>query len=392
MNEWEDQNNLAAFFTPGALADLGYGGPTTFLGRTGEGDNVQFQNQIAPEFAQWLAQNGYRLSGTMAPGNGNAVANILSSSGAPVRSAGYSDGGGIFDYLPAIGSAAVLGAGAYGLAGAGASAGVPIGNGAFLGEGIASGIPAWDAAAGIGAGGAAGAGTVGPGIAGSLGGASGAGGSAIGSAGGNVLGQLGAAGGAGMGWADLVGGLLGSGAQIYGANQAADSMGEATKQANDLQKYMYDTTRGDNMPALAARNSGLEMMRSLLADPSTITKDPGYQFGLSEGTKTLNNGAAARGMTYSGAQGKALQRYGQDYAGTKLDQSFNRLSALASGGQPGAGTIASAGANYGNTVGNNITNQGNVNAMPYIVGGNALGNTINGLTAYGSRNGWWGKP
>ena len=133
-------------------------------------------------------------------------------------------------------------------------------------------------------------------------------------------------------------------------------------------------------------------MQSLLSDPSSLTTQPGYQFGLNEGTKTLNNGAAARGMTYSGAQGKALQRFGQDYAGTKLDASINRLSALASGGQPGASTSANAAQNYGTAVGNNLSAMGNANAAQYLVNGNAAGNALNGLSAYGQRQGWWGTP
>lgn len=189
----------------------------------------------------------------------------------------------------------------------------------------------------------------------------------------------------------LGGQALSVGSQMYGANKAAGAMSDATNKANDLARYAYDTTRADNAPALAARNSALSQMQALLSDPSTITKQPGYQFGMDQGTKTLNNGAAARGMTYSGAQGKALQRYGQDYAGTKLDASFNRLSSLAGAGQPGAGTIAAATGNYGNTVGANINQQGEVNAEKYLVGGNALGTAVNGLTAYGERKGWW-KP
>ena len=201
----------------------------------------------------------------------------------------------------------------------------------------------------------------------------------------------------GIPWADIVGALAGpllsTGAQLYGANQASNAMQAATTQANDLQRYTYDTTRADNAPALAARNSALTQMQALLKDPSSLTSQPGYQFGLNEGTKTLNSGAAARGMTYSGAQGKALQRFGQDYAGTKLDASFNRLSSLANGGAQGAWQTGTAAANYGNNVGNNLTNQGNANAMPYMIGANAFGDAVNGLSAYGNRAGWWGsKP
>lgn len=190
-------------------------------------------------------------------------------------------------------------------------------------------------------------------------------------------------------WGQIGSQALSLGSQLYGSNQAANQMQAATTQANDLQKYTYDTTRADNAPALAARNSALSQMQALLKDPSTLTQQPGYQFSLNEGTKALNSGAAARGMTYSGAQGKALQRYGQDYAGTKLDASFNRLSSLANAGQPGAGQIGAATANYGNNVGANTMQQGDANAMKYLVGGNALGTAVNGLTAYGQQKGWW---
>jgi hypothetical protein len=179
---------------------------------------------------------------------------------------------------------------------------------------------------------------------------------------------------------------------MIGANMAGKAQADATGKANDLQRYMYDTTRADSMPALSARNNALTQIQSLLADPSSLTKDPGYAFGLSQGQKTLANGAAARGMTYSGAQGKALQRYGQDYAGTKLDQSVNRLSSLANIGQAGASTIANAGGNYANQTANNLTALGDARAAQYMVNSNAIGNAVNGLTAYGQKQGWWGTP
>jgi hypothetical protein len=211
------------------------------------------------------------------------------------------------------------------------------------------------------------------------------------------LGTVGAAGGGAAGtsfWGGLakaaIPAAISTGVQMIGANQAAKAQQAATNQANNLQKYVYDTTRQDNMPALQARNSALQQMQSLLSDPSTLTSQPGYQFGMDQGTRAVNNGAAARGMTYSGAAGKALTKFGQDYAGTKLNDSFNRLSALAGAGQPGAGTIAGAGSQYGQTVGNNLTAMGDANAAKYIVGGNAIGNAVNGLTAYGQRQGWWG--
>lgn len=286
-----------------------------------------------------------------------------------------------------------------GLGGAGSTA---IGNGAFLGEAAAGGLgSAGTAGAGLGAGGAGmtagglgGAGTIaGSGmVAPTLGGSAGLG-AGLGTAGGTAGTAAGAA-GTGSFWGGLakaaIGPAISTGVQLFAANKAAGAQRDATTQANNLQKYVYDTNRADNMPALQARNSALQQMQALLSDPSSLTTQPGYQFGLDQGTKTLQNGAAARGMTYSGAQGKALQRFGQDYAGTKLDQSFSRLSNLAQGGQPGANAVGSAATNYGNNVSNNLTAMGDANAAKYIVGGNAIGNAVNGLTAYGQRQGWWG--
>ena len=226
----------------------------------------------------------------------------------------------------------------------------------------------------------------------------GAAGGGIGAAGGAAgLGAAaGAAGGGGSFWGALgkaaIGPAISAGAQMIGANMGGKALSDATGKANDLQRYMYDTTRADNMPALSARNNALTQIQSLLADPSSLTKDPGYAFGLNQGQKTLANGAAARGMTYSGAQGKALQRYGQDYAGTKLDQSVNRLSSLANIGQAGASTIANAGGNYANQTANNLTALGDARAAQYMVNSNAIGNAVNGLTAYGQKQGWWGTP
>jgi len=196
-----------------------------------------------------------------------------------------------------------------------------------------------------------------------------------------------------MGMAANVGApLLGTAAQMYAGNKALGGAKDATNQANDLQRYMYDTTRADNMPALDARNSALASIKALLADPSSITKDPSYGFQLGEGQKRLENGAAARGMTYSGQQGKALQRYGQDFAGTKLDESFNRLSRLAGLGESGAGRIAGAGSSYASNTGNNL--MGLADARSEVAFGNArqFGNALNGMTAYGNKNGWWNTP
>jgi hypothetical protein len=187
--------------------------------------------------------------------------------------------------------------------------------------------------------------------------------------------------------------LVSYGVAKMGANasqRAADTQAGAADRASQLQNDQFQRTREDNAPLLGARNDALSQIQNLLKNPQGITNDPGYQFGMDQGARALNSGAASRGMTYSGAAGKALSRFGQDYAGTKLDASYNRLSNLAGLGQVGANNNMQAGMNYANNVGNNMMGAANVNAAAGISNGNRWGNALNQVSAYGDRNGWFG--
>lgn len=340
-----------------------------------------------------------------------------------------------------------------GLAGAGAAGGAAAGNGAFLGEGAASGVPAWDAGAGLGGMGGSGipaytqAAGYGQQYGGMLADASGASpytaaaggdgaflggygdlaagggvdnvgayltsGAAEGSTIGNALtGAGGAAGAVGAGTtagtiggigsavgglsklAGGSGGLLNLGGNLlnsylgYNASQnAAEAQQRSAAEANALAKYMYDTTRADNMPALQARNTGLTGYQNLLQNPGQITQDPGYQFGFQQGQAGYDNSGAARGMRLSGAQAKALTRFGNDYGQTKYNESLNRYGNLAGLGQTGTSTIAQSGQNYANTAGQNITGAGNAAASGYIGGANAItGGISNFLKGWNEQN------
>ena len=201
-------------------------------------------------------------------------------------------------------------------------------------------------------------------------------------------------------------GAAGAVGQASAAKKAASAQERAAAESTRLQKEMFDQQVAMQEPFRQAGITGQNRMMDLMGlsgnagaegygryardfGMNDFQADPGYAFRLAEGNKALERSAAARGMVLSGSMFKGLQRYGQDYAGTKLDASFNRLSSLANAGQPGAGQIGAATANYGNNVGANTMNQGDANAMKYLVGGNALGTAVNGLTAYGERKGWW---
>lgn len=69
----------------------------------------------------------------------------------------------------------------------------------------------------------------------------------------------------------------------------------------------------------------------------------GYQFGLNQGMQSINGNAAASGLLGSGATGKALESYGQNYADTQYGNYTNQLQQLLNSGNQSAGILAGAG-------------------------------------------------
>ena len=65
---------------------------------------------------------------------------------------------------------------------------------------------------------------------------------------------------------------------------------------------------------------------SLSFDPSSVdvTQDPGYATRLKAGTTALDTSAGAKGSLFSGAQQKALLKYGQEQGSQEYDKAYNR--------------------------------------------------------------------
>lgn len=91
---------------------------------------------------------------------------------------------------------------------------------------------------------------------------------------------------------------------------------------------------------------------------------PGYQFGLDQGNKSVQTSAAARGGLYSGAAMKALQRYGNDYADQQgFTPYMNRIASAAGIGQTNpVGSLTSAAGQYGQNAGGLMQNAANARA------------------------------
>lgn len=130
---------------------------------------------------------------------------------------------------------------------------------------------------------------------------------------------------------------LGAGAySLYGASQLPGMMNKLAMQSDPFGPY---------------RAGYAQQLQALQADPSSITKMPGYTAGL----EAVQRSMAAQGYTGSGNMMAALSKYGQDF----YQQQFSNLSSLA-----GAGVNPAAGAQ--------IAGQGMIGGMQSTMGGLAL--------------------
>lgn len=188
----------------------------------------------------------------------------------------------------------------------------------------------------------------------------------------------------------VVGGVVASESAKAQAASAQQGMNAEERMADNnlsFQREMADQQREDFAPWRDAGQNALDQIVSGIEsgqfdpgmfDPSQIDlkRDPGYQFRMQEGVNALDASAASRGRLQSGAQQKALTKYGQDvgsqeysnayarYADEYAKESnrkarnFNMLSGLNQGGQASAAGQAQASSQLAQTGGNIMSQTG----------------------------------
>lgn len=111
--------------------------------------------------------------------------------------------------------------------------------------------------------------------------------------------------------------LLNLGSGLYGLYEA-DKM-------KDLAKDAYH----DSDPFGPYRGQYAQQLMALMQDPSSITKDPGYQFQFDQGSEAVRRKMAAGGFAGSGNMGTALVEYGQNFAQNAFRDRITQLAGLA---------------------------------------------------------------
>jgi hypothetical protein len=174
----------------------------------------------------------------------------------------------------------------------------------------------------------------------------------------------------------------------YASNKAASTQAAAAQQSIDAQERMFNRQTELQEPF---RKAGEEALNKLIPLASNYTpfgmnqfqQDPGYAFRLSEGMKSLDRTAAARGGLLSGATLKGAQRYGQDLGSQEYQNAFNRyqiernaqlnpLQSLAGVGQTATNTLTGAAGQMGQNLATGYGNVANARASGYVGGTNAL--------------------
>lgn len=203
--------------------------------------------------------------------------------------------------------------------------------------------------------------------------------------------------------AAVVGGaVVGGIATTMAGNKAADAQEAAANTASGTQLKMYNQNRADLAPYRQAGYTALNELGTETAPGGDLNRDftladfnadPGYQFRMDQGQQALERSASARGGLLSGGAGKALERYGQDYASNEYSSAysrfnndrttrFNRLSALSGIGQQATNTTTQQGASTANSIAENTLGAGNVQAANAVNTGNAVSGAASSLGSF----------
>lgn len=198
-----------------------------------------------------------------------------------------------------------------------------------------------------------------------------------------------------------VAGVASAGASLIGSSQQAN----AANNAAQLQENQYQQTRKDLLPFTQAGTSATNMLLQQLPrltapvvmDEATLRQTPGYQFNLNQGLKSVQNGAAARGLGSSGAALKGGAAYAtgladstyqnqfQNAVTNKLN-AFNMLSGVGQLGENAAAQTGNIGANLTQGAANSLTQAGTAQAAGLNGAANALTNGVNSYLGYNLAN------
>lgn len=185
-----------------------------------------------------------------------------------------------------------------------------------------------------------------------------------------------------------IGSIAGSFIGSNSAKKAAQAQADATRYAADIQRQNFQDTQATLRPQIEAGDTAREYQLGLMGLPGGVNRQsaldafqtsPGYEFAYDQGLQAVDRSAAARGMSQSGAQLKALSQFGQGMANQEYGNYYNRLAGLSGSGQAATGQQVNAGQSTANNLANLAVQGGNDRASSYVNQGNAITGGLQGI-------------
>ena len=200
-----------------------------------------------------------------------------------------------------------------------------------------------------------------------------------------------------MPWA-VAAAVVGAGASIWGASEAADAQQSAANKASRLERESRDQIRADFAPyretgasALTKYADSLGLNGDAARDQfrTDFRADSGYQFSFDEGQRAVQGSAAAKGGLLSGGAMKALNRFGTGLADQQYGSYLDRYMNLANLGQNSAAQTGAFGSQSAGRQGAYALDAGAARAGGYLSAAQGVNGAIsNGLQFYGRQQGY----
>lgn len=207
--------------------------------------------------------------------------------------------------------------------------------------------------------------------------------------------------------------VIGGISSIFGASKASKAQQNAAAMAQQTALDMYNRTRADLAPYRDAGGRALTTLEERLPeltsdiDVSAELRDPNstikkaYDFTRTQGLKSVQNSAAARGLGVSGAALKGASQFATGLADNTYQNLFNmeninrtnaysRLKGLVDTGQNAAAGTGKVGTDAANTAASAQMASGDTEAAMWNAAGSAVRNAANNVGGYYAYQGLYG--
>lgn len=205
-------------------------------------------------------------------------------------------------------------------------------------------------------------------------------------------------------------GIIGAGAQIWGANRAANVQQDNARRVSDIQQQQYQQTRSDLAPYRAVgedasgrlTNRLSELTTPISVNPQDFLTSDYYKFLEQQGNRAVTNSAAARGLGSSGAALKGAAAFAKglnsqewqnnfQMQNTNQTNAFTRLKSLVDTGAGAGAVTGKLGEQAAYNSGAALTGGANAEAAADNTIGRSVSNLASNIGGYAMYQGMYGN-